>query len=206
MATTPKTGNEPFVVAGRTLPFRLSDFWRWSASDLLGNAIRGVLAEFIVGRALGLDGTEPRAEWDAVDLRTSGGLKIEVKSAAYLQSWEQPAPSKIIFGIAPAKRPWDAATNTALNEPGRQADVYVFCLFREKDRERADPLDLGQWVFFVLPTRVLDEKLGDQKTVGLGTLERIGAMPCTFNELRETVGRAVSQGSTRTPPGPPTPG
>jgi hypothetical protein len=36
------------------------------------------------------------------------------------------------------------------------------------------------------------KRLGGKKTVGLATLERVGAMPCTFDELRETVGRAVS--------------
>ena len=65
MATTPKTGNEPFVAAGRALPFRLADLWRWSSSDLPGNATR--------------------AEWDAVDLRTPDGLEIEIKSATYFQ-------------------------------------------------------------------------------------------------------------------------
>jgi len=48
--------------------------------------------------------------------------------------------------------------------------LAVGVLFSVESR-KADPLDLDQWVFFVLPTRVLDEKLGDQKTVGLSELE-----------------------------------
>jgi hypothetical protein len=49
----------------------------------LGNANRGRLAEYIVARALGLGVGDVRNEWDVVDLVTSTGTKIEVKSAAY---------------------------------------------------------------------------------------------------------------------------
>ena len=47
-----KTGKETFLKNGRRSDFTLSDFWKWSSSDLLNNAMRGVLAEFIVGTAL----------------------------------------------------------------------------------------------------------------------------------------------------------
>jgi hypothetical protein len=65
----------------------LLDFWQWAYSDLLSNTNRGRLAEFIVARALSLGLTDVRIEWDAVDLVTPTGVKVEVKSAAYLQSW-----------------------------------------------------------------------------------------------------------------------
>ena len=66
------------------------DFWRWSTSDLMSNATRGVLAEYLVAVALGVD-DQPRIEWDAVDLRYEG-RGIEVKSAAHHQSWPQARP------------------------------------------------------------------------------------------------------------------
>jgi hypothetical protein len=56
-------------------------FWRWAYSDFLSNAQRGVLAEYIVGTALNCL-KEKRLEWDAHDLVTEDGIKIEVKSAA----------------------------------------------------------------------------------------------------------------------------
>ncbi|MCK9463071.1 MAG: hypothetical protein M0R80_25900 [Proteobacteria bacterium] len=183
------TGNEPFTSDGTELPFRLQDFWRWSASDLLSNALRGVLAEFIVARALGIDDDGVRSEWDAVDLRMPDGLTIEVKSAAYLQSWQQPRPSAIRFDIGPAKAPWDARTN-ATGAPGRTADVYVFCLFTEREQARANPLDLDQWEFRVLPTRMLDDRVGTQKTIGLAGLARLGAVPCRYAVLKAAVGQA----------------
>ncbi len=58
------------------------------------------------GLTLGVVDT-PRVEWDAVDLRYRGH-GIEVKSAAYLQSWAQTKPSTITFDVA-RKRGWDRA-------------------------------------------------------------------------------------------------
>ena len=48
----------------------LGDYWQWSGSSLMDNAARGVLAEFLVGRALGLT-EEPRKEWG------SSGFRVE---------------------------------------------------------------------------------------------------------------------------------
>ena len=36
----PKTGCERFSAGVQTLDFKLSDFWRWSMSDLLSNGFR----------------------------------------------------------------------------------------------------------------------------------------------------------------------
>ncbi|MBC7812134.1 MAG: hypothetical protein H7175_13350, partial [Burkholderiales bacterium] len=81
-----------------TRSLTVGDFWAWAYSDILSNANRSVLAEFLVGAALGvLD--KPRKEWDAVDLRYRE-KKIEVKSAAYLQSWQQKQLSIIRFDFA----------------------------------------------------------------------------------------------------------
>lgn len=63
-------------------------------SDLLHNAFRGQLAEFLVSRALGCEAAT-RPGWDEYDLLTPDGVPVEVKSAAYLQSWEQARPSTI---------------------------------------------------------------------------------------------------------------
>jgi hypothetical protein len=62
------------------------EFWKWAFSDFLSNALRGVLAEFIVAKAMDCTDVQ-RTEWDAYDVITSDGIKIEVKSSAYLQSW-----------------------------------------------------------------------------------------------------------------------
>jgi len=52
-------------------------------------AQRGVLVEFIVASAIGVDLNSVREEWGAYDLTIQDGIRVEVKSAAFIQSWEQ---------------------------------------------------------------------------------------------------------------------
>lgn len=148
------TGAESFHGDGRPFGFDLADFWAWSVSDLVSNATRGVLAEYLVARALGLSTSGVRSEWAAYDLETASGIKIEVKSAAYLQAWHQRQLSTIIFSTA-ATRAWDPETDIYAVEVIRQADVYVFALLAHSEKATLDPLNVAQWQFFVLPTAVL---------------------------------------------------
>lgn len=76
---------EPIRANGETVA-RLADFWSWACSDLANNTMRGLLAEYLVATALGA-AAGTRTEWDTVDIRTSDGWRVEVKSTAYLQSW-----------------------------------------------------------------------------------------------------------------------
>ncbi|MEB3356541.1 MAG: hypothetical protein VKK04_07425 [Synechococcales bacterium] len=75
----------------------VQDFWAWAYSDILSNRNRSIFAEFLVAVALNVT-HQPRVEWDAVDLRYDN-KKIEVKSSAYFQSWQQEKLSLIRFDI-----------------------------------------------------------------------------------------------------------
>ena len=186
----PKTGEEPFLgLAGSDIAPTVKDFWRWSASDLLNNTTRGVLAEFLVAHALGLHKEGFRVEWDAFDLTTSDGLKVEVKSAAYIQSWPQMQLSPISFNVTPKKRSWDAAVDRVhwYDPPRRVADVYVLCLLETTDAEKINPLDVSQWVFYVAPTSLLDAEIGAQKTVGLATLRRFATEVRDYARLGKVI-------------------
>ncbi len=164
-----KSGNKAFRDGNRTLPFDLLNFWQWSTSDLVSNATRGVLAEYIVARALGLAETDVRDEWAPFDLATGSHIRGEVKSAAYVQSWRQNQLSNIVFRT-PKTRAWDPETNILSDDAKRQADVYVFALLAHREKESIDPLDLSQWRFYVLPTVVLDRRSRSQHPVTLPTL------------------------------------
>jgi hypothetical protein len=159
-----------------------SDFWQWAFSDLLSNALRGVLAEYIVACAAGCT-QRPRTEWDAYDLQTASGLKIEVKSSAYLQSWEQKRLSAIRFDIA-AKKGWDAKSNRTLTESCRSADIYVFCVFAAQEKEGANPCDTDQWFFLLCPTPQINERFGIQKSIALSSLETAGIKRLNYSELK----------------------
>lgn len=75
------TGNERF----KGIDTSVIDFWRWGAGDLMTNTARGILAEFLVAKAVG-DERPTRLEWDNFDVLTPEGVKIEVKTSALLQA------------------------------------------------------------------------------------------------------------------------
>lgn len=176
-----KTGQERFHLNGQNLDFSLLDFWQWSSSDLLGNALRGLLAEYIVSQAINTTG-HVRQEWHMVDLETRDGKKIEVKSAAYLQSWSQVQHSKIRFGIAPTIG-WNADTNEYATERKRQADIYVFALLHHRDKATIDPMNINQWSFFVVPTARLDSAINMQASIGLSAVQQLAGHEMTYAEL-----------------------
>ena len=181
-----KTGEEPFKKSGRPIGPKLIDFWKWNSSDLISNATRGCLAEFIVAHALGL-ADKIRYEWCPFDLETKSKIKVEVKSAAYLQSWFHKELSKIVFPIRPT-RSWDSETNVMAAELKRQADVYVFCLLNyDKKDEKLDPLNLDQWDFYVLGASVLDERLPNAKTISLNALKQLSPREAKYEQLAGAV-------------------
>lgn len=193
LVPTPKTGNEPLTHGGAAAGASLRDFWSWACSDLVNNAMRGMLAEYIVGLALDCVAGTTRVEWDATDLRMPQGVRIEVKSSAYVQSWKQTRLSEISFGIKPTLG-WDGATNTYAAERKRQADVYVFCVFTPTDKSAADPLNLDQWDFYVLSTEHLNAAVGEQASISLNSLLKHSPRKARFATLRAAVENVTDGG------------
>lgn len=176
------TGDELFSNDGMNLDFCMSDFWKWYASNTLHSALRGAIAEFIVAKALDLH-CEIRQSWDAYDIDYNG-TKIEVKSSAYLQDDNGDKLSRISFSIAKHSH-WNE--DDKWNNLVRHSDIYVFCLFSETDRSKADPMKLEQWQFYVLPTSVLDEQCGDRQTLSLSALLSLSPSQCTYSDLQATI-------------------
>jgi len=160
------------------------NFYEWAYSDLLINSQRGHLAEYIVAVALGLT-DQKRLEWDPYDLKY-GDIKIEVKSAAYIQGWEQDKHSSIGFDIKPT-RDWNFEENKREEHYKRQSDVYIFCHLKHKDRETINPADMKQWDFYVLATKTLDEIFKDQKRVSLSVLQSICTDKVCFENIKKEV-------------------
>jgi len=176
-----KSGDEKFYCAGKNLDIDLLSFWQWSASDLVNNTMRGILAEYIVGTALNLT-NGVRTEWDAFDLLTKDGIKIEVKSAAYLQSWAHKKLSDIKFSIRQTKL-LDAPTKELASELKRRADIYVFCILHHQEQESLNPLNLEQWTFYILPSSTLNETFPTQKTLGLSSLLKLSPYTAKYKEI-----------------------
>ena len=162
---------------------------------MVSNATRGILAEYLVGKALkAVDGV--REEWDAFDLLTPEGIKVEVKSSGYLQSWHQNKLSAITFGVPKTKK-WNAETGKESQEAYREADVYVFALFAHQEQKSLNPLDLSQWKFFVLSTFILDERKRSQHSITLPSLKKLAHATLTYSQLRQAVLTAADENKKR---------
>ena len=111
---------------------------------------------------------KPRVEWDAADL-CYRGFKIEVKSSADCQSWRQEKPSTIQFSIRNAGH------------------------FPERDKTKANVLDVPALYFYVVSTAALNREFGETKSLSLATVRRLG-MRCKFGELRAAVEQVLREG------------
>lgn len=187
----PKTGTEKLTFKERELKYNLLDFWRWSISDILSNTTRGRFAEFIVGATIGLKPDNIRDEWAAYDLITENGIKLEVKPSAYIQSWNQKKYSTISFSIKPA-RYWDTKTNILSKTSKRYADVYVFCLLKQKDQSTIDPLKMEQWEFYILPTFKLDNYERSQSSITLNSLCKL-TKPIDYENLKNEIEKSYKE-------------
>lgn len=163
----------------------LNNFWEWAYSNTVDNAQRGVLAEYLVACALGVAGGV-RTNWEKYDLLTPEGISVEVKASGYIQNWYQKKLSTATFSIQPTLA-WDEKTATYATEKTRQADVYVFCLHKHTEQESVNPLDLSQWDFYILPTSVLNEKAGAQKSIRLNALISMGAKKVEYGAIHQTI-------------------
>jgi hypothetical protein len=178
-----KIGNELFI--GNENCRTLLDFWKWAYSDLIGNTERGTVAEFIVAMACKVDNSV-RVSWDSYDLTLKNGIKVEVKSSAYLQTWKQKRFSKPVFNISKTKC-WDALNNEYGSEIKRHADIYVFALLAHQDKESLNPLDVRQWEFYVIDTETLNYEVQNSKTITINRLSQIGAKSATYENLHEII-------------------
>jgi len=194
--TSKKTGEERFYVSnippGKKSPdYTLHDFWEWSVSDIVSNATRGMLAEFIVAKALGIGTDVARDEWEAFDLKTPEGKKIQVKSAAYVQGWKQKKFSVITFSIK-ASRACEGDAGRLQKTPIHGSDVYVFALLTPQEEPPIDPLNLDQWRFYVWPTAKLIAYTRSKSSITLKSLEHQCGPAVDYFGLAEKVNHALS--------------
>lgn len=178
-------GTEPLTAPDGMVLGRLSDFWSWAHADLVSNTERGKLAEYIVACALEVQ-NQDLPSWNSCALVSPEGIRIEVKASGYIQSWGQAKVSTLSFGIQPTHSR-NPETNSYAGEEKRQSDIYVFCVFKNTDQNTLNPLDVSQWDFYLLPSKVLNEKVGAQKRITLSRLLSIGAEKCQYRSLHDRI-------------------
>jgi hypothetical protein len=177
------TGNETFTGTDLTV----LDFWRWGFSDLRTNIIRGVLAEFLVAQAVG-DPSPLRQAWDNHDVTTPSGVRVEVKSSAYLQSWNQRRISNIVFAGLTG-RVWSPDTNEFSTERDHRADVYVFAIHTCQTPDEYDPLDLDYWDFRVLAVAALRDY--GNRSITKRLLDQLAPTSLPLDALADAIERAA---------------
>ena len=48
-------------------------------------------------------------------------------------------------------------------------------------------MKLEQWTFYVLKTEILNEKVGNQKSIGINSLLKLNPIKVKYNELKEII-------------------
>lgn len=193
------TGNEQFYLGENCQKETVSNFWAWSMSRLLADGVRGDLAEFIVNTALGLDITNAKRGWGECDI-IYDNTRIEVKCSSLLQAWERKTPTNPVFSISKTLNCDIQETETGCvyvgrdnSPPMRRSEIYVFCLFANADRETANPLNLSQWKFYVVPTSLINEKCGDKRSISLNGISRLGVIPVGYQEIKSSVDKLINE-------------
>ena len=185
-------GSEQLIFKDKELGSSVLDFWSWAYSDLIRNVNRGAFAEFIVLEAMNNQSgitpprTNLRVSMDAYDLLSPDGIRVEVKSSAYIQAWESEYPARISFRIAPAKSLDSSGNYSADSQYCRHSDVYVFCVWTAMSREQ-NILDLSLWDFYVIATKTLDQKVPNQKTITFQSLLSLQPRKVDYFGLYEAI-------------------
>lgn len=78
-----------------------------------------------------------RVEWEPYDVFTSSGIRAEVKSSAYLQTWPQRGLSRVTFG--------GLRSRTCSDGRG-----FMSALVTATRHEDYDALDVDGWEFYVV--------------------------------------------------------
>ena len=179
------TENTPFVNGGESLGITMLDFWKYQYSNIYD--MQEYIAEFIVGKALGINEPMNRDGWTLWDIDYQG-KRIEVKQTSYYHSWQEKiANGKIsqqrTFSITPAFTRYKDSTTSY----ERQNDIYVFCLNIGTNEEESYPLDMANWEFYVVPTSVINENCTPaQKSISLGKVRKLAPLT-KYEELKNVI-------------------
>ncbi|MGD9614886.1 MAG: hypothetical protein AB7H90_08380 [Alphaproteobacteria bacterium] len=149
---------------------------------LISNIYRGLVAEIIVGEALGSKWRFCAGDWRGWDFEHAEGCRLEIKQSAARQTWTgSRTASKPIFDVRARKGYFEGTDWIKISDPRRFADIYVFAYHPIMDAT-ADHCDPLQWRFHVIPTN----RLPEGKTISLARLALlINDVPWT--ELETTI-------------------
>lgn len=176
-------GNEKFILNNTELDFGILDFWKSKYSNIYN--MQEVIAEFLVEKALGIDKAQNTDYWTLYDILYRN-YRIEIKQTSYYHPWNENAKISNVrrFGITMANSNYESVDGE--NKYERQNDIYVFCLNTGETRADSNPIDLNNWEFYVVPTSVINENCGSNKTIVLKKVREIGEK-ISWYEIKENI-------------------
>lgn len=189
------TGNE-YVISNLELEdATVQNFWQWAFSNLLFNDVRGVFAEWLVAKLLNIPLSNTiRDSWGEWDLLTSEGVKIEVKTSAYLQAWKQKGRYSQIKFSGLKGQVFNPELNRHTGEATFNADIYVLCLQIHRDKQTYNALDLEQWRFLVLTKAEMKQKNYRSLTLSDARVEKESVTASEFcKKANELIQRVVNE-------------
>ena len=180
----------------QTLSTSESQFWTWFRPTLAENWMRGVVGEYWVANALDIL-HKRRHGWETWDLETEDRIRIEVKTSGYRQSWHKPGDKMATPRFVVPRVRVKADESRGLRQGQyRPAHVYVFCFHKERDAAKLDPLDISQWEFYVVPTKMLDENVNPNAkspSINLRFLSEHSLDRIDLPELRDAIFKAAKE-------------
>ena len=176
--------DEHFSKDGQSLSLTMTDFWAWAFSDMTYCIHLSALAEYIIATALSITSSMPyvtrKHNWPS-ELVTKSGHTINVKMAAFIQSYDPEHPDFIEFYIKP-RRLLDGTVHKLDTPFKRHCDFYVFAVYKGMCMNDS-PLNLDLWDFYIMPTKVLDETIPTQKKISFRSLLKFNPVKCDFNSI-----------------------
>ncbi len=181
-------GQEVFSFEGANLGFTMLDYWRFHYSNIFD--LQDTIAEFIVAKALGIHESQNDQYWTLWDL-TYREKRVEIKETSYYHSFNTDGKisKQRVFDIHKSNGVYDKTSGN--NDRIRQNDLYIFCLNTGITEEESYPLNLNNWEFYVVPTRVINEQCGDNKTISLGRIKSLGFVAVRYGDLKKEVDAAI---------------
>lgn len=142
---------------GRVLG-HMSDFWTWAYAGNDPQAEPRILPGYLVELALN---RTPSRRWNAPTKGAAArqqelidSLAVEVRGASEVPSLARTGAANISFSLA--------------NRP--DVDVWIFALLAHTDTQTLDPLNAGQWAFFVVPDVYLELAMPRARAISLTEL------------------------------------
>lgn len=183
------TGKEKFTINGNELEFGIIDFWQYKYSNIYN--MQEVIAEFLIEKALGMDKSYNTDSWTLFDIPYRN-KRIEIKQTSYYHPWNEDGKisNQRVFGITMANSNYEKPEEE--NKFERQNDIYVFCLNSGTTKETANPLNISNWEFYIIPTKIINELCGKNKTISLNKVRKI-TQKIEYKNIKEYIDNLINK-------------